>query len=313
MSEFKTDAQESLWLSTQLELVTSEVDKQYPELAYANVVPVDTSADEGAETLVYRMFDTSGAAKIMADDAQDSPSVDAFGEDFTAKVKEIGNHWTITQKEIRNGAFAGKSLDTARAMATALYHEKTHDDIAIKADGTPGYGGLFGIVYNPNVSKVAAVAGATSTNIPWSGKTADEIIKDIVDQYNKVIADTGEVNTPNAIALSRTKLSFLQTKKAGIDNFTSIANHIQDILNITFVTHPALENMAKNPATLAGGSFNVMIMYWRDPVNVKYWMPMPYKTYPQVNTGRGFKVETASSSAGVEIKWPLSVVIFYGF
>jgi hypothetical protein len=187
-----------------------------------------------------------------------------------------------------------------------------HDQIAIEADGTVEFGGMYGIVYNPNTSKVASTNGAGGSPL-WANKTDDEIVADIKNQYLKVISDTKGVHTPNTIALSPEKLAFLKTTKYGVDTNTTIAMFIETALNVSFVSHARLSGMKKNPATLAGGTFDVMIVYWRDPMNINYKMPMPYRTYPAVNEGRSMRIETASTCAGVEIVFPLSVVCFYGF
>jgi hypothetical protein len=40
---------------------------------------------------------------------------------------------------------------------------------------------------------------------------------------------------------------------------------------------------------------------------------MPYKLLPTVFTGREWKTETSSTSAGVEVRQPLAVVVFHSF
>ena len=66
------DANESIFFARQLEYVKAQTyDIKYPAMNALNLFPVDTSAGAGAKTITYRQYDSVGAAKVIANYAQD--------------------------------------------------------------------------------------------------------------------------------------------------------------------------------------------------------------------------------------------------
>ena len=306
--EKKNDAVDTAFFNRQLEVVNKEVDKKYPEQAYSQMMSIDGSIDEGATSVTYRMWDQIGASKILASDADDSPSVEATVEESTVATKIIGNHFIVTREELRNARLAGVNIQGKKAQAAAMFTERKHDEIALLADGTKQFGGLYGIVYNPNTTKVEHTGGA------WSTLSSQEKEKLITDQYNAVVETTKGVHMPNKIALAPEFYTDLRTSYISGDNNVSIMQRLESALGVTFVSHYRLGGMAKNPATGAAGSFNVMLIYWDDPMNIEYLMPIPYRPCGSpIDEGRRWRVETESKSAGVRIIFPLAVRCLYGF
>src|SRR5210317_1330193 len=81
------------------------------------LVPVDSTAGSGAETITYQQYDMTGIAKVIANYADDLPRADISGKEFTARVKSVGNAYGYNLQEIRAAQYAGKSLEARRAEA----------------------------------------------------------------------------------------------------------------------------------------------------------------------------------------------------
>lgn len=303
------DASENtMFVSQELESVKSEMYTEYPNAKYSSIVPVDSSDDEGAEEVGYLQYDSIGASAIVADGTTDSPAVDAMVKKVLLPVHEIGNHWSWTQREVRNGRLAGRSLDKTRANVAMVSTEQHHDDICMLADGTNDkrYGGMNGIVFHPNVSKMASPKTfALATNA--------EILGYFADMIKKIVDDTLEIFRPDTFALSDSVIAELRGRVVDGTNVTLWSQIKDTYADFSFITHYKLNDVKKNPTTGAEEATRVIICYKKTPTVLRYKMPMGFRTYPAVSEGRSFRIETASTSAGVEVRQPLAVLIFHSF
>ena len=312
--EKRIDAENSMFIREQLESVKGEVFTQYPIGKYASLIPVDSSDDEGAEEVGYLQYDSIGAAEIIANGTTDSPAVDALVQKVLLPVKEIGNHFTWTTREVRNAALAQRNgnkrakLDSTKLSIAATSHEQAHDKIAILGDGTKDrtFGGCYGIVFHPNVTKLEA-------SDAWSDLTNAQILEEFAKMEEKIVVDTKEIYRPDTFAMDGALISFLRGRI--IDGTTrTLYDVIRDTYSsYNFETHYALKDVKKNPATGASGATRVLLCYKKSPDVIRYKMPMAFKTEPAVFGGRDWRVETSSTSAGVEVRQPLAVLVYYGF
>ena len=303
----KTDAELTFFIGEELESVVETVRVKYPDAKYSTLIPVDSSDDEGAESVGYTQYDGVGVSEIMADGADDSPNVDVFGQKILLPVFEIGNHFNYTAKELRANSMAGKSIDSERAVTSARAVEQHHDYLAMESHGAADRrdGKMYGVVEHPNVTKIESAK-------TWTLATAEEIIADFALMDSRVIKDTKETFTANTFAMGGDIVALLRGKYL-TGTTISVLTYLKDTYSeYSWLTHFRLGDYPRNPATGATADTNVVLCYHRSPEVLKYKMPMPYKLYSAVHEGRKWRVEAASSSAGVEVKQPLAVVVFYG-
>ena len=306
MSEKKLDAQDTVFFENQLESIGRDIEKKYPEKNFNDLMTIDSSDDEGADTISYHMFDEKGAAEFMAAGAADSPNVEVGGKKFSVDVKELGLHMTMTTKEVRNARKGNVSLMQRKANAVVNGVERKHDEIAILGDGTPAYDGLFGIVYNTNTTKQAASAA-------WSTLSPDEICEEIKAQYVAIQTNTNDVGMADKIALPPTWWTYLKTTERVANYPQTCMEYLEGALDVSIVKHHLLKNAPKNPATLAAGVTDIMLVYNSKAENVSYLEPMPFRFMAPEYKSRITLTESESTSAGVRIVLPLEVVCYYGF
>jgi len=300
------DAQDTVFFENQLESIGRDVEKKYPEKNFNDLMTIDSSDDEGAEEIGYYMFDEKGAAEFMSAGAEDSPNVEVGGKKFITPVHELGLHYTMKTREVRNARKAGRNLSAMKAKAVVNGVETKHDKIAILGDGTGDYWGLFGIVYNPNTTKQAAAAA-------WSTLTPKEICAEIVAQYVAIAANTNDVGVADKIALPPSWYLFLKTTERVDTKDQTCLKYLEANLDVTFVKHNLLKNAPKNPATLAVETNDIMIVYNSKEESVSYLEPMPFRFMAPEYKSRIIKTDSESTSAGVRIKLPLEFVVYYGF
>jgi len=306
MSIIKNDAIDTIFLEQELESISKEVFTKYPEAKYSSLISVDSSDDEGAETVGYLMYDEIGASAIIAEGTTDSPAVDAFAKKITIPVHEIGNHYGYTYRELRNESKAGRSIRTRRASTSARSIEQHHDDICMLADGTNNrrFGGMYGMVFQPNLTKVASPK-------TFASATNDEILKYFSDMVVKVINDTKGIYEPDTFAMDGELKAELEGRIISGTSQTLWSRIKETYSDMTFKIHYKLRNVGKNPTTGVEGANRVILCYKDSPEVWTYKMPMPYKTFPAINEGRSVRIEASSTSAGVEVVQPLAVVVYH--
>ena len=110
---FRRDVSEGTFFALELQYKEKEyVNVDYPQLKSFDLIPVDASAGPGAETIAYFMFDRTGAAKVMSDQATDYPLVEVFGTKFVSQVRSLGAAIQYSVQETRAAQMAGRSIDT---------------------------------------------------------------------------------------------------------------------------------------------------------------------------------------------------------
>lgn len=304
----KEDAIDTFFLETELESVRDEVFEKYPEAKYSMLIPVDSSDDEGAESVGYLYFDSVGQSEIIASEAGDSPAVDVFAKKILLPVHELGNHFSYSYREIRNSKKAGRSIDAARARVSATSVEQQHDDIAMLGDGTKNkrYGGMYGVVFHPNATKI-------SSPKTFAAATNEEILSYFATMVKRTVVDTKEVYRANTFALSDDVIAELEGRMVTGTSVSLMERLRKTYSDFSWDTHYRLNDVLKNPTTLATAATRVIICYHKSPDVLRYKQPMTFKMYPPVHEGRAARIETASTSAGVELRQPLAVVVYHSF
>ena len=86
------DSAQTIFFARELEAKKAQTyDVIRAPLKAFELIPVSTEAGPGAEAIVYEQYDSTGIAKIIANYADDLPRAEVKGQEFTARVKSVGN------------------------------------------------------------------------------------------------------------------------------------------------------------------------------------------------------------------------------
>lgn len=302
------DSDQSIFFKRQLEYIKAKTyDIKYPSLNAMTCVPVSSEAGEGAETITYDQYDSTGIVKFISDYSNELPRSDVKGKEFTISVRSLGGSYGWSLQEIRNAAFARKNLTTLRAAAARKSNDQMQNKIGFLADGSADWAGLYGLIYNPNVTKTNATNGTWLTG----PNTPDEIIADINLCINKIDELTNGVEKANTVLISPLEYTYIQSTPR-------TAYYPETILDWVKRTHPGVTFMSinemkavTNPIT-GSGSVNVMVAYTRDPDYLQYELPVIYEQLPVQEKALAYMVPVHSRVAGVNIYYPLSVHVVVG-
>jgi hypothetical protein len=99
------DSDETFFFQRELEHVKAQVfEKDYPALKGLMLIPQSSEAGEGAESIVYREFDRTGIAKVIANYADDIPRADVTGKENISPVRTVASSFGYSVQDIRAAA-----------------------------------------------------------------------------------------------------------------------------------------------------------------------------------------------------------------
>jgi hypothetical protein len=300
------DSAQTMFFARELEAKKAQTyDVIRAPLRAFELIPVSTEAGPGAEAIVYEQYDSTGIAKIIANYADDLPRADVKGQEFTARVKSVGNSYGYSLQEIRAAQFAGKSLEQRKANAAARAQREQWNRIAFFGSATDG---LPGWLSNANVPNAAVATGAgAGSPTAWASKTPAEILKDLNDAVNGIVDLTNGAEAPNTVVMPIKQYTQISTTNAGTGTDTTILEYF--LRNSPFITSVEWANELKGAFT---GSTDGFIVYDRSPDKMTLEMPQMFEQLPVQERGLEYVVPCHSRIAGVIIYYPLSQTFKYG-
>ena len=212
---------------------------------------------------------------------------------------------------------ANRPLPTMKANMARQVYEQTINQVAWTArPGDGKWAGLFGLLYHPNITKMTAHTGATSTKVKWSEKTPTEVIKDLNDLCNKSYDLTNGVEIPDTVAISADEYAHIaQTRVSEYDATTILEFFRKAHPEITSVERVhELNDVKPLPSTpdSAASVGSCAIAYQKNPDKLRLEIPWPFEQLPVQAQNLAFKVPTYARLAGVMVMFPLSVTIMEG-
>jgi len=290
----RLDGDETSTFARQLEYVKAQTfDISYAKLKALMFIPLDESADPGADTITYYQWDEVGAAKIVANMADNLPLVDANAKSFTSKVISAGAAYQWSIQDIRRSLRVGNALNQRKAAAARKSVDRRIDEIG--ASGAPEVG-TTGLVNNANVPIVALPnAGA------WSLLTAAQLLENLNFLAQSIVTLTLEVEEPNTMILPTAQYGLIAslpysatTGETVLATFLRVNPYIK-----------AVEQWGKLNAAGAGGVPRI-VCYDRDPRVLTYNIPVIYEELPPQAENLAFKVPVHARIGVVEMHYPLA-------
>jgi hypothetical protein len=307
-NELKLDANETQFFQKELEYIKSqEYETKYPELKYATLIPVDTSAGAGARSITYRMYNHTGVWKFIANYADDLPRADVQGKEFTAPVKDIGSSYGYSVMDIKASKRANKRLDNKKAMALQKTYEQKLNKTAWLARGTSADGGLTGLIYNPNITKVGAPTG------DWATATTDEIIGDINFAIQNPTTLSKGVESVDTCLLPLAKYQYIASTPRSATSDTTILQFVKNNHpGVTFDFLNELTGLNPKPSDGTASAVDAILTYKRDPMILQFQVPMPKENLPPEARNLEFIVNSVASVSNVLVYYPIAVQVTEG-
>jgi hypothetical protein len=306
----RLDANETALFGRQLEYISARIrETKRPELKWRQFVPVTSEVPAGAETWTYYMWDAAGMADIVANYGDDIRRVGVTAKKFTQDIASwaLGYDWSVL--DIERATFGGINYRNRKSDQVRKGFE-----LRFEAMAALGYTGanIRGLLNNVNVPVISAAVVGGSAVWGSSGKSANDVLNDLLAMEDSILTTTKGVETPDTLLLSLAKFRYIQNTAlfvgAGSDEKVTILKaFLERSQNVTGVDwwHPlALAN--------AGGTGPRACMYKRDPEHVHFEMPLAPRELPAQVKNLALDVNSWCRAGGVVYEYPLSAVYMDG-
>lgn len=293
----KWDADPSAALTRQLEHVKARTyDVEFPLLKARQFIPVASDADPAAHSILHQQWTQFGAARIMADLADDIPLVSVAVREFSTPVVSTGIGYHYTVQELRESSKTGAQLDTRRAIAARRGAEVTLDQIAAFGDSRVG---LTGFLNHPNVPLV------TLSNGTWATATPQEVLEDLYQLEESIIDATEENHAATSLLVPGSIWKIIRTTQ-----MTTTGENTDTILQ-TFLRGAQsvreADRWAKLETADAAGTGPRIVMYEKSPDVMTLEIPQDLEQFPPQAVNLAFKVPMHMRVGGVRMTYPLAV------
>jgi hypothetical protein len=299
------DAEDGLFFARELEHIKAKsYDKKYGDVEFREVMPISHECPEGATSITVRSYDRVGIAKIITGYGTDLPRVDIRGKEYSVPVKQTGDAYGYTTKEIRESKLTGKSLDARRAAAAMRANEELLDRIAWNGDEEHG---LFGLATVPGIPlTTVATKGAGGTT--WIGNaTPEEILFDMNNAVATMISTTKKKEKPTTMWMPVAQHQYIASTARSEQSDTTILQYfLQNNQHInTVIPLNKLDGFGTAGA-------DVLVICNPDPDNFVFEMPMEFKQHAPQLTGLRWDIPCESETGGLNVYYPLSIALWEG-
>ena len=256
MSDFRMD-EAGLFLERQLEFIRPQIfEVAYADIKYSTILPVTSEAGQGAQTFTYRIMDSTGEFKLIADAADDLPRADISQVEKSINIRSFGGSFGYTVQELRAAQMANIALEQRRAQAVRRAYEEKVEDVALFGESSVGLAGFFN---NSTVDVVTADKWFTS------GTTAQEMLELLNYGVTGIINASQMKEQPDTILMAWNDYREISTRRNSDSSDVTVLEYF-------LRTNPYINNIEpinQLDKTKSGLTTNRMVVYKRDPGKVQ--------------------------------------------
>lgn len=296
MSDFRMD-DAGLFLERQLEYIRPQVfETVYADIKYPTILPVTAEAGNGAQTFTYRIMDSTGEFKLIADAADDLPRADISQTEKSIVFRSFGGSFGYTVQELRAAQMANIALEQRRAAAVRRAYEEKVEEVAMFGEASASLPGFFN---NATVDVLQANKWFTD-----SGTTSQEMLELLNHGVTAIVNSTQMKEQPDTILMPYEDFRVISTQRNSDSSDVTVLEYFLRTNPFIRNIEPVLQ-LDKDNSTL---STNRMVVYKRDPQKVQLHIPQPLELFPPQQRGLEFIVPAHARLGGVALYFPKSVI-----
>lgn len=278
-------------VSQRSHIETEVLRKPYPAIRYAEMIPIDTSANPFAASVTHFSQDSVGKAKFVNGKGDDVPLVNILRQKFEQGVNMAGIGYSFSLEEIGAAQALGQNLSSDGAEAARMAYEQLVDEVAFVGDTTLGIQGLYNMT-----GVTSAAAGAT-----FAASTPQGILTIINTALSGIMTSTIGVELADTIVLPLAEYARIATTQLAAESDVTVLDFVRRANVYTTQTGQPLMIVADRRLTTQ------MVVYRRDPQVLKMHMPMPLRFIAPQAVNLEVKVLGMFRFAPVNIRRPGAV------
>lgn len=275
-------------ISQQSHVETGVLKRKYPAIRYAEMIPVDTSANPFAASVTHFSQDSVGKAKFINGKGDDIPLVNLLRQKFEQGVNMAGIGYAFSVEEIGQAQMVNQNLSSDGAEAANLAFNQMVDEVAFVGNAELGVQGLL------NTTGITSVAAAAT----FAASTPQEILAEINGTLTSIMTATNGVEMADTLLLPIAQYGDIATRQIAPESTMTILQFIRESNVYTAMTGQPLTIVATHRLT------NKMVAYKRDPSVVKMHMPMPLQFLAPQLSGLQVTVPGMFRFAPINIRTP---------
>lgn len=292
------DAAESIFVENQLKEIDTRIfETKFPEIRFRDFLPIKNISN-AMQTYSYKMYTMYGLAKWISDYASDLPRAGVKAQEYFRQIKGFGIAFGWSMQEMRAAAATNTPLEDMEAQAARRACEEFFDAVARTGDSGLG---LLGLLNQTNTT-LYTVPNGISGSAEFKDKTPDEVVADLNGIVNNIVTSTKEVEKPDTLLLPTEQFTDISSRRMGDGDSTTILNHFKQ-------SNPYIKNVGSwYQLTGAGtGGSDRMIAYRRDPMNLEMVIAQEAETFPPQMKNLALEIAMHARTAGVVVRYPLSI------
>lgn len=279
---------------------------QYPDIQYANLIPVDTSANEWAKSVTFFSSDKVGQAQWFHHEANDVPRAEVSRDKHEHAIEMAAIGYGYTLEELGQSMLVpGTNLSVDRAAAARRAYEEFMDRLALHGEPAKGFDGLLDYT---GITAVNAEADGTGSSPDWSTKTGDQILRDVNNALTGVYVGSLTVEMADTVLMPVESYNLIANKRLG-DTEMTVLRFLTMYNTYTAQTgQPLMIRAVRGLEDVTASGNGRMVAYRRDMQVLKLHLPMPHRFLPVWQTGPiRFDVPGIFRTGGTEIRRPGAV------
>lgn len=302
-AKLRLDANEALVFSRQLEFVQAEIVRtEYPEFMLRKLVPQSEAVDSGAETFTWRLWNRVGQAKMIANYATDLPNVANYASENTTPIKGIGASYSYSIQEIRRAAKANVALNAELGITARETIEQEIEKTGALGDSALNLPGLL------NNANVTTMTSGYVGNWDAAGTTGIQILRDLRLFENRLVKSSKNLHRPTTIVVGSTSYEMMASKEVDTTNHeTALSAFLRTSPNVREVIYWPYMDLAD-----AQGDGERILVYEKNPRNLKLVVPVDYEEFPPQADNLSFKIPCHARLGGVVVQRPLALMYVDG-
>jgi hypothetical protein len=302
------DAQEALaFIVSQLAYTEGQVfEKLYTPMQYEQLLPIDYSAGEWADSIRYEIYDYAGRGKRSSGKGRDINLVDVAFADKTFPVMNGNIGYDYTTEELRRTAFLRRPISERKLMAAMDGYRRHMNDVGLYGSTVDNLTGLF---TSASVPQASAPVGAWQTG----PKTPDQILSDINAAINAVWANTVFNDFPTDIVMAPTSFAYISATARSANSDKTILQYVRDN-NVAFVQAGVKLNFMPGYGldTAGVGATKRLMAYTKNDQRLVFHIPLPLRFLAPQLIGLSVQIPGEYKYSGVEFRYPKSAYYMDG-
>lgn len=284
--------------------------RRYPALLARQVIKSFASVADWASLYTWREWDSLGTYAIISDHTDDLPAVDITGKENSQIIKDLGNSYHYTIKEIKQAINTNVNLDSMRAEVSRTAIEQGVDDILTFGIPALGIRGVLKLddasIPAPNRVGSFTLGTKTAGGTAWGTlaaprATGQEVANDVIGLCSQMVDDTKSIWNSFDVVMPIAQYNYAaNTRLNPLTETTALAW----ILKNGFVR--SVTPWYKCKGAGAAGADRMMALPAGDGMVLGGIVPQEWSPQAPQLVNLAYKVNCIASCGGVVCRYPIA-------